>query len=112
MVLAKFKHAKFFLCGFFPSLFFPGCLFLCLFSFAFVCSSALDMNLTVSCNAACNCAREVYNPVCGADGVMYYSPCHAGCTSINHTEPSTGKQVQHTTRLLYFSRSERKRHQQ
>uniref|UniRef100_A0A3B5KR34 Solute carrier organic anion transporter family member n=1 Tax=Xiphophorus couchianus TaxID=32473 RepID=A0A3B5KR34_9TELE len=55
--------------------------------------SALDMNLTVSCNAACNCAREVYNPVCGADGVMYYSPCHAGCTAINHTEPSTGRQV-------------------
>uniref|UniRef100_A0A3B3UU78 Solute carrier organic anion transporter family member n=1 Tax=Poecilia latipinna TaxID=48699 RepID=A0A3B3UU78_9TELE len=55
--------------------------------------SSLDMNLTVSCNAACNCAREVYNPVCGADGVMYYSPCHAGCTSINHTQPSTGRQV-------------------
>uniref|UniRef100_A0A3Q2PCY9 Solute carrier organic anion transporter family member n=1 Tax=Fundulus heteroclitus TaxID=8078 RepID=A0A3Q2PCY9_FUNHE len=50
-------------------------------------------HLTVSCNEACHCAREVYNPVCGADGVMYYSPCHAGCTSINHTEPSTGKQV-------------------
>ncbi|XP_043971837.1 solute carrier organic anion transporter family member 4A1 [Gambusia affinis] len=55
--------------------------------------SSLDMNLTVSCNAACNCAREMYHPVCGADGVMYYSPCHAGCTAINHTEPSTGRQV-------------------
>uniref|UniRef100_A0A087YCH9 Solute carrier organic anion transporter family member n=1 Tax=Poecilia formosa TaxID=48698 RepID=A0A087YCH9_POEFO len=65
----------------------------CLSSFASLCSSSLDMNLTVSCNAACNCAREVYNPVCGADGVMYYSPCHAGCTSINHTQPSTGRQV-------------------
>ncbi|XP_041860972.1 solute carrier organic anion transporter family member 4A1 [Melanotaenia boesemani] len=54
-------------------------------------SSSLD--LTVDCNAACHCVRELYNPVCGADGVMYYSPCHAGCTSINHTERSTGKQV-------------------
>ncbi|XP_028266760.1 solute carrier organic anion transporter family member 4A1 [Parambassis ranga] len=55
--------------------------------------SALDENLIVGCNARCSCVREFYNPVCGADGVMYYSPCHAGCTSINHTESSTGKQV-------------------
>lgn len=59
------------------------------------CSSSLEENLTVSCNAGCSCVRELYNPVCGADGVMYYSPCHAGCKSINHTEPSTGKQVQY-----------------
>ncbi|XP_038125048.1 solute carrier organic anion transporter family member 4A1 [Cyprinodon tularosa] len=56
-------------------------------------SSSPDLNLTVSCNAACNCARQVYNPVCGADGLMYYSPCHAGCSSTNHTDPSTGRQV-------------------
>ncbi|XP_069564504.1 solute carrier organic anion transporter family member 4A1 [Brachyistius frenatus] len=56
-------------------------------------SSSLEENLTVGCNAGCSCVRELYNPVCGADGVMYYSPCHAGCTSINHTERSTGKQV-------------------
>uniref|UniRef100_A0A3P9JE33 Solute carrier organic anion transporter family member n=1 Tax=Oryzias latipes TaxID=8090 RepID=A0A3P9JE33_ORYLA len=56
-------------------------------------SSSLDESLTVGCNAACNCVREVYNPVCGSNDVMYYSPCHAGCTSINHTEEATGKQV-------------------
>lgn len=61
---------------------------------SFLCSSSVDENLTVSCNAGCSCVRELYNPVCGADGVMYYSPCHAGCKSINHTEMSTGKQVQ------------------
>uniref|UniRef100_A0A3B4ZC64 Solute carrier organic anion transporter family member n=1 Tax=Stegastes partitus TaxID=144197 RepID=A0A3B4ZC64_9TELE len=55
--------------------------------------SSLDLSLTVDCNANCSCVRELYNPVCGADGVMYYSPCHAGCTSINHTDVSTGKQV-------------------
>uniref|UniRef100_A0A667ZHL6 Solute carrier organic anion transporter family member n=1 Tax=Myripristis murdjan TaxID=586833 RepID=A0A667ZHL6_9TELE len=54
---------------------------------------SLDEDLTVGCNAACSCVRELYNPVCGADGVMYYSPCHAGCSSINHTERSTGRQV-------------------
>uniref|UniRef100_A0A8C3G503 Solute carrier organic anion transporter family member n=1 Tax=Cyclopterus lumpus TaxID=8103 RepID=A0A8C3G503_CYCLU len=55
--------------------------------------SSLEENLTVGCNAGCSCVTELYNPVCGADGVMYYSPCHAGCSSINHTERSTGKQV-------------------
>ncbi|KAM9855444.1 solute carrier organic anion transporter family member 4A1 [Aulostomus maculatus] len=56
-------------------------------------SSSLEESLTVGCNAGCGCVRELYNPVCGADGVMYYSPCHAGCSSINGTEPSTGKQM-------------------
>uniref|UniRef100_A0A8C7IHN2 Solute carrier organic anion transporter family member n=1 Tax=Oncorhynchus kisutch TaxID=8019 RepID=A0A8C7IHN2_ONCKI len=55
--------------------------------------SLLGGNLTVGCNADCHCLRELYNPVCGADGVMYYSPCHAGCSTINHTEISTGRQV-------------------
>uniref|UniRef100_A0A665VLJ0 Solute carrier organic anion transporter family member n=1 Tax=Echeneis naucrates TaxID=173247 RepID=A0A665VLJ0_ECHNA len=56
-------------------------------------NSSLEENLTVGCNAGCSCSRDLYNPVCGADGVMYYSSCHAGCSSINHTERSTGKQV-------------------
>ncbi|XP_010873836.2 solute carrier organic anion transporter family member 4A1 [Esox lucius] len=50
-------------------------------------------NLTVGCNADCHCIRELYNPVCGADGVMYYSPCHAGCSAINHSEIATGRKV-------------------
>uniref|UniRef100_A0A672ID70 Solute carrier organic anion transporter family member n=1 Tax=Salarias fasciatus TaxID=181472 RepID=A0A672ID70_SALFA len=50
-------------------------------------------SLTVGCNSGCGCVTELYNPVCGADGVMYYSPCHAGCTAINHTERSSGRQV-------------------
>uniref|UniRef100_A0A7N9AUG8 Solute carrier organic anion transporter family member n=1 Tax=Mastacembelus armatus TaxID=205130 RepID=A0A7N9AUG8_9TELE len=55
--------------------------------------SSLEEHLTVGCNAGCSCVREQYNPVCGADGLMYYSPCHAGCNSVNHTDRSTGKQV-------------------
>ncbi|KAG8513312.1 Solute carrier organic anion transporter family member 4A1 [Galemys pyrenaicus] len=35
--------------------------------------------LTAACNAACRCPAERYSPVCGADGLTYYSPCHAGC---------------------------------
>ncbi|NIG61083.1 solute carrier organic anion transporter family member 4A1 [Pontoporia blainvillei] len=37
------------------------------------------LGLTDACNAACGCQPEHYNPVCGPDGLMYYSPCHAGC---------------------------------
>ncbi|XP_062398063.1 solute carrier organic anion transporter family member 4A1 [Sardina pilchardus] len=56
-------------------------------------NSSLEGNLTVSCNAGCHCVTELYNPVCGADGVMYYSPCHAGCTAINHTHTHNARQV-------------------
>lgn len=33
-----------------------------------------------ACNVACGCRPEHYSPVCGSDGLMYYSPCHAGCS--------------------------------
>uniref|UniRef100_A0A665VN20 Solute carrier organic anion transporter family member n=1 Tax=Echeneis naucrates TaxID=173247 RepID=A0A665VN20_ECHNA len=62
---------------------------------------SLEENLTVGCNAGCSCSRDLYNPVCGADGVMYYSSCHAGCSSINHTERSTGKQVRTHCQILF-----------
>ncbi|XP_034253662.1 solute carrier organic anion transporter family member 4A1 [Thrips palmi] len=36
--------------------------------------------LESACNAGCQCDGAAYNPVCGADNVLYYSPCHAGCS--------------------------------
>lgn len=33
-----------------------------------------------SCNANCSCSLDLYNPICGVDNIMYYSPCHAGCS--------------------------------
>ncbi|KAG7246315.1 hypothetical protein CRUP_038877, partial [Coryphaenoides rupestris] len=55
-------------------------------------SSLETDSLIVDCNAGCSCGRELYNPVCGVDGVMYYSPCHAGCSSINQTaDAATGR---------------------
>ena len=36
-----------------------------------------DFDLTATCNVDCTCSLEYFNPVC-ADGVTYFSPCHAG----------------------------------
>uniref|UniRef100_A0A8D2AQ55 Solute carrier organic anion transporter family member n=1 Tax=Sciurus vulgaris TaxID=55149 RepID=A0A8D2AQ55_SCIVU len=48
------------------------------------------LNLTAACNAACRCRPEHYSPVCGSDGAVYFSPCHAGCPAA--TEMSLGGQ--------------------
>ncbi|XP_077552304.1 solute carrier organic anion transporter family member 4A1-like [Haemaphysalis longicornis] len=38
-------------------------------------STAFDFN----CNLQCNCTQSGLNPICGADNVVYLSPCMAGC---------------------------------
>nr|XP_008505229.1 PREDICTED: solute carrier organic anion transporter family member 4C1 isoform X2 [Equus przewalskii] len=45
-------------------------------------------NLTAPCNADCNCMRSYYYPLCGGDGVQYFSPCFAGCkSSVSKRQP-------------------------
>ncbi|KAL3872884.1 hypothetical protein ACJMK2_036065 [Sinanodonta woodiana] len=41
------------------------------------------------CQGACNCTETYLNLVCGYDRIVYYSPCHAGCTKAptNPMEP-------------------------
>ncbi|XP_035827465.1 solute carrier organic anion transporter family member 4A1-like, partial [Aplysia californica] len=39
-------------------------------------------NLDAACNAGCECAEEDYYPMCGRDGVLYFSPCYAGCADV------------------------------
>ena len=50
----------------------------------------INSNLTASCNADCGCRDMPYDPVCGANSVLYFSPCHAGCSSFENIE---GKKV-------------------
>lgn len=40
-----------------------------------------QVNLTSSCNFGCECRMNDVEPVCGNNGLTYFSPCHAGCTS-------------------------------
>lgn len=51
---------------------------ICLWSF----SERNGQQLVDTCNAVCNCSPDEYLPVCGSDGVMYYSACFAGCSDI------------------------------
>ncbi|XP_072018413.1 solute carrier organic anion transporter family member 4A1-like [Amphiura filiformis] len=44
-------------------------------------------NLTAPCNTNCKC-EDSFDTVCGSDGVMYYSSCHAGC--LTETEDEDG----------------------
>uniref|UniRef100_A0A1B6JRS7 Solute carrier organic anion transporter family member n=1 Tax=Homalodisca liturata TaxID=320908 RepID=A0A1B6JRS7_9HEMI len=40
------------------------------------------------CKLDCNCNMTKFNPVCGADKLTYYSPCHAGCHNFTLTKDS------------------------
>ncbi|KAJ0182819.1 hypothetical protein K1T71_002188 [Dendrolimus kikuchii] len=42
-------------------------------------STPKPLGLISECNNGCSCSDAPYAPVCGADGVVYFSPCHAGC---------------------------------
>ena len=46
------------------------------------CSSVIGDGrdvLVSSCNYECMCNSSLFEPVCGADDLTYFSPCRAGC---------------------------------
>ncbi|XP_048577938.1 solute carrier organic anion transporter family member 4A1 isoform X1 [Nematostella vectensis] len=74
-----------------PAFYIPGCSTL---EFAGVNvpyndSSEMDSSLTAPCNQNCSCLRSNYNPVCGVNGIMYFAPCQAGCTTKLDTQTFT-----------------------
>ncbi|XP_016941807.3 solute carrier organic anion transporter family member 3A1 [Drosophila suzukii] len=44
-----------------------------------------QVNLTAACNFGCECLTSEVEPVCGNNGLTYFSPCHAGCTAFSST---------------------------
>lgn len=36
-------------------------------------------SLISKCNIQCTCSQRAYEPICGNDGITYFSPCFAGC---------------------------------
>lgn len=42
-----------------------------------------QVNLTAACNFGCECRTNDVEPVCGNNGLTYFSPCHAGCTAFS-----------------------------
>ncbi|XP_063220390.1 solute carrier organic anion transporter family member 5A1 [Bacillus rossius redtenbacheri] len=42
-----------------------------------------QVNLTAACNFGCECRTTDVEPVCGNNGLTYFSPCHAGCTTFS-----------------------------
>lgn len=46
-------------------------------------SEPFQVNLTAACNFGCSCRTTDVEPVCGNNGLTYFSPCHAGCTAFS-----------------------------
>ena len=41
-----------------------------------------DTGLTASCNVNCGCTTAGFEPICDNNETVYFSPCHAGCTTV------------------------------
>ncbi|EDV28795.1 uncharacterized protein TRIADDRAFT_20303 [Trichoplax adhaerens] len=53
--------------------------------------SVNETYLTSSCNNQCHCEKQKYQPVCGVNGITYFSPCHAGCVVVNMSLPISNR---------------------
>lgn len=59
--------------------------------------ASFQVNLTAACNFGCECNIFDAEPVCGNNGLTYFSPCHAGCTAFSNTNYTNCACVQANT---------------
>ena len=45
-----------------------------------------EVNLEAECNLDCRCDERAYSPICGTNGIEYFSPCHGACRHNGLTE--------------------------
>ena len=55
------------------------------------CSSLGNESMDVqhTCNQECGCDYVTFDPVCSHDSILYYSPCHAGCSQKYSSDDQT-----------------------
>lgn len=54
------------------------------------------------CSDRCVCDEEMFSPICGVDGITYFSACHAGCRNQTFgADYSAGYKVRNMNILYY-----------
>ncbi|XP_055847332.1 solute carrier organic anion transporter family member 5A1 [Episyrphus balteatus] len=61
------------------------------------------VNLTAACNFGCECLTTDVEPVCGNNGLTYFSPCHAGCTAFSSSSNYTNCACVHSNITSIFN---------
>lgn len=59
--------------------------------FAGIAKTDSGMELSMPCNRTCECDDTTFAPICTSEAQTYFSPCHAGCSSLSHLGNQVGE---------------------